>query len=596
MRNLQPDLAVVLRGEHEPSRQDAGAADGMTAMAADGGVMRDVLRHLETQTAYYQQLFENSPDAIVLLDRTGAILDANETFRKTFGYDLEALRGQPPLFVIDADDASAGAIAAFSPRTGDTELPRTAEARKSHDGQRVRVEVFIRPVRDAEDHVFAVYRDVTDRERIFDALDFQLRHDPLTGLVNRAEFDRRVQELLAATAAGAGSCHAVLQIRIGNLKLINDAFGHGVGDLALIEVAGLLQSIVRGDDLLARFGGAEFGALLRECSAEKALAGAERLAAKLGEFRFSWRGHDFSLTANIGIAGLREPLSAAEDVASAADAACQVAMTRGPGRVLLYTDNDRDIIARRNDIDFVARLGDDLENDRFVLFRQDIRALSDAAGGLRLQEILVRHLDPAGRLVLPGVFVPAAERYNVMPAIDRWVLRTVCERLARRPEALAECDVFSINLSGRTLEDEAFAAFARQTLAATGMAPSRLCFEITETAAISNLPAARSLIEDLKELGCAIALDDFGKGMSSFAYLKTLPVDYLKIDGSFIREMRGNSVDYAMTEAINNIGRILGLRTVAEFVENDGILECLETIGVDFAQGYAIHVPERWIG
>lgn len=568
--------------------------DAVLAMVADVTQLFETIEELEKQKAYFKQLFDNSPEGIVLLDRTGAIQEANEGFQKMFGYSLDELVGRTPLSLIVPGDAVDGSMRAFNANVNDNEPARLTSVRQRKDGELVSVEVLAYPlyVNGEARGVFAIYQDTTEKQRALREIEYQARHDALTGLANRVWLSEVIERQLNEQTKRRP--HAFLYIDLDQFKVINDTFGHGIGDRALIEVGELLKTQVRDSDLVARLGSDEFGVLLPNCKGKDAERKAGTILSAIGAYKFVWQGQAFPLGASIGIVELDERMRSVEHALSAADAACYAAKDAGRNRVRVYSPSDEDIASRRNEMTWIARLRAALNEDRFVLFFQEIHGISDASDGVRHREILIRYQDEEGRLVPPGAFVPSAERYGLMPAVDRWVLKKTCVHLANRLRQPGN-EIISINLSGTTLSDETFPKFVKDVVTETGVDATRLCFEITETAAISNLTAARKLIKELKGLGSSIALDDFGSGMSSFSYLRTLSIDYLKIDGTFVREMHKSDVDYAMTEAINRVGKILGLKTVAEFVENQEIYDKLKLIGVDYAQGYGLHVPERWI-
>ncbi|HEX7030776.1 MAG TPA: EAL domain-containing protein [Gammaproteobacteria bacterium] len=567
--------------------------DAALVMAADVTELHELIEELEAQTLYFQQLFANSPDGIVRLDREGRILDVNAAFEEMFGYERDALLGRTPLSLIVAEEDARESLEMFSRNVERKEPVRTMAVRRHKSGRKIEVEILAYPIRgvDKDLGVFAIYHDITERQRVLAELEHQARHDLLTDLVNRGEFMRNIETLLDVARSNR-SRHALLYLDIDQFKVINDTCGHSAGDKAIVELSRLLQSTLRGMDIIARVGGDEFGILMPNCDGDAAMARAQQLQDVIGGWRFTWNTRQFPIAVSIGIVEIDAGLSGVEEVLSAADAACYAAKEKGRNRIQRYDATDAHFVSRKSEMAWVSKLGDAIEKDRIKLFCQEIRPLSPGHGGAH-GEILIRYRDDDGTLVAPGLFVPPAERYNLMPSIDRWVLLTVCERLAQAGKA-AGPGMLSLNVSGTTLSDERFPGFVKRTLAATGVAGTRLCFEITETAAISNLALATRFIDEMKTLGCSIALDDFGSGMSSFSYLRELNVDYLKIDGTFVRNLHVNDVDRAMTEAINNVGKILGLKTIAEFVENEEIVAQLREIGVDYAQGYGVRKPEPW--
>ncbi len=461
------------------------------------------------------------------------------------------------------------------------------------DGIELMIDDSAAPVRNRDGKVVGavmVFYDVSQQHGVPHLLSHQATHDALTGLVNRREFERRLAELFAGAKAGPQH-HALCYIDLDQFKVVNDTCGHTVGDKLLRQLTYLLKQRVRGSDLLARLGGDEFGVLLAACPLDRALGIAEELRRVVTEFRFTWEGHAFALGASLGVTPITPDSVSPEEIMREADSACYVAKEKGRNRVQVYAPGDVELARRHGEMQWVSRINEALAADRFSLHCQPIAPLTD--GRRRHCEILVRMLDERGELVPPMAFIPAAERYGLMPAIDRWVIRTAfgilgrCEHNRRDPH----CAVYNINLSGASLSDDGLADYVNAQLAAHRLAPRSVCFEITETAAIANLGQATGFIAALKGVGCRFALDDFGSGLSSFVYLKNLPVDFIKIDGTFVKDMTADPMDHAMVQSINHIGHVLGIQTVAEFVESDAIIAQLRDLGVDYVQGYGITRP-----
>ena len=416
-------------------------------------------------------------------------------------------------------------------------------------------------------------------------------HDALTGLCNRAEFETRLTQALKS--AGTDNQHALFYLDMDQFKIVNDTCGHVAGDELLKQITILLKGPVREHDTLARLGGDEFGVLLKHCSLTHAEEVAERMLQLVKEFRFVWQDKTFTIGASIGLVMLDNPEQTHTELLRAADMACYAAKDKGRGRVHVYRPDDVELVQRRGEMEWVSQLTHALQDNQFVLHQQRIVALDGATTGPAC-EFLVRLKGRDGQLIMPGAFIPAAERYNLMPKLDRWVLTQAFAHLAQQfaTHQGKNGSIYFINLSGATLGDESYLQFVRDALSRNGIPPQSICFEVTETAAIANLSNALSFIQNVKALGCKVALDDFGTGLSSFSYLKTLTADYLKIDGGFVRDMLQDPMDAAIVAAINNIGHVAGLKTIAEFVENTEIKSQLTEIGVDYAQGYGIHRPE----
>lgn len=463
----------------------------------------------------------------------------------------------------------------------------------ARDGKEYSIEDSAAPIRDREGQIVGavmVFYDVTQMRHTSHLLSYHATHDALTGLVNRREFERRLADLLER-ARSLDEQHAFCYIDLDQFKVINDTCGHVVGDKLLRQLTYLLQEGMQEPDTLARLGGDEFGVLLENCPLSQALKIAESLRQVVKDFRFSWEGRTFDLGASIGLVLIDADSVSSEELMSEADAACYAAKENGRNRVQVYRPGNLELAQRRGEMQWVSRIGQALEENRLVLYCQTIAPLDERQK--RHCEILLRLRDEEGKLVQPIDFLPAAERYNLMPAIDRWVIRNALAVIGQHLRELSgqPGEVFCINLSGASLGEENLERFISEELTLHQVPPHLVCFEITETAAVSNLDLAAALIKGLRAEGCRFALDDFGSGLSSFRYLKFLPVDYLKIDGAFVKGMVDDPVDYAMVQAINTVGHVMGIKTIAEYVENDAILEKLRELGVDYAQGYGISRP-----
>jgi diguanylate cyclase (GGDEF)-like protein/PAS domain S-box-containing protein len=465
------------------------------------------------------------------------------------------------------------------------------------DGNELYIESTAAPIRDAFGNVTGgvlVFHDVSESRELNRRLSYAASHDVLTELVNRREFEQRLERALKSAKARETS-YAVLYLDLDQFKIINDACGHNAGDALLKQIGSLLKAKIRWRDTLARLGGDEFGVLLESCTMDEALRTAEMLRENIAEYRFNWDDRTFRLGVSIGVV----PITAAtDDVASllsAADSACAAAKEAGRNRVYNYQENDIDLMKRRKEMQWAARISNALDENRFELFRQTIQPLQDNAEPGEHYELLIRMRDEQGQLVAPGLFIAAAERYGLMTAIDRWVIQQAFTWLVSEADERERLSLCAINLSGQSLADEKFLPFVIEQFKKSGLSGSRICFEITETAAIASYSQANRFIHALKELGCRFALDDFGTGLSSFGYLKHFPVDFLKIDGSFVKEILHDPIDREMVRSINEIGHLTGKRTIAEFAENAEIITMLRGMGIDYAQGYGVSEPKRLI-
>ena len=462
------------------------------------------------------------------------------------------------------------------------------------DGNELYIESCASPIRDGSGMVCGgvlVFHDVSESRELNRKLSYHASHDILTGLVNRREFESRLERALKSARAREAS-FALCHIDLDQFKIINDNCGHSAGDALLGQVGALLKSKIRWRDTVARLGGDEFGVLLESCSIEEAIRNAEALREAIRNYKFIWEERTFRLGASVGVV----PLSAEnEDVASlmsAADSACAAAKENGRNRVYSFQENDIDLMRRRREMQWAARINNALEDSRFEIYRQVIQPLQVPDQGLHY-ELLLRMRDEAGKIVAPDQFITAAERYGLTPNIDRWMIEHALRWLVSEADEREKLAMCSINLSGQSLGDDKFLPFVIEHFHRSGIDASKICFEITETAAIASFSQANRFIHALKELGCRFALDDFGTGLSSFGYLKHFPVDFLKIDGSFVKEILHDPIDREMVRSINEIGHLTGKQTIAEFAENVEIIEMLRSLGVDYAQGFGIATPQR---
>ncbi len=420
-------------------------------------------------------------------------------------------------------------------------------------------------------------------------LGWQATHDPLTGLVNRSEFAQQVDKA-RRSAAEEGRRHTLVFMDLDQFKVVNDTSGHKAGDELLRQLAAQLRRALRSSDVLARLGGDEFGVLFLDCSVEVGMRLAEALRRVVEGFRFHHGERVYAVGVSMGLVAIDADSPDVDELLAAADAACYVAKEGGRNRIHRHHEADKDVLRRRGEMEWASRITRALDEGRMRIYCQYLKPLRQG-DGLRHYELLLRMVDPEHNVIPPMAFLPAAERYQLAALLDRWVLDQVIEScagtLVEHPDV-----ILSLNISGASLGDEGFQKHLRQRLAEHPGVAASLCLEITETVAIANLDRALELIFDLRGLGCRFALDDFGSGLSSFAYLRSLPVDYLKIDGTFVRDMHQDPVDAAMVEAIHKVARLMGVRTVAEYVEDEASLRMLQEMGVDYAQGYLIHAPE----
>ncbi len=537
-------------------------------------------------------------DGVITTDKLGHVTYLNPVAEEKTGWSMAEACGQPisRILVLMNEETQQAAPSPIEVtlRTGEIAGLAHHSALINRQGVVYSIEDSAAPMRDRANQIIGavlVFHDVSDARRLADEMTYQATHDALTDLVNRREFERRLEKAIQS-ATLHGHQHALAYLDLDQFKIVNDTCGHSAGDELLRQITGLLRLTLRANDTLARLGGDEFGVLLETCPPYFALQIAENLRNIIGDFHFVWDDKTFPISVSIGLVsfgGQGPERKGLTEILRIADSACYTAKDLGRNRIHVYEADDNAMNKRHGELDWYTRIYRAMEQNRLVLYVQKIVSLNGADPYQEHVEILLRLVGEDGQIVPPMAFIPAAERYGLMPEIDRWVIRTAFAHIAGLPHAARS--LFSINLSGGSLNDEKALLFICEQLATSGVPPDSICFEITETAAIANLLNARAFIVALREKGCKFALDDFGSGMSSFAYLKHLPVNFLKIDGCFVKDIVNDGVDAAMVTAINNIGHVMGLETIAEFVENEEILAILSGIGVDFAQGYGIGYP-----
>ena len=547
---------------------------------------------LRLERERYRNLYDHHPSMFFVLDADGVIHSVNDFAQKELGFESTEMVGRPISdFGPDVEQVRNAVRGAIS---GGPSPHRWETRRQKGDGSIIWVRDTARLLTGDADSplsVLVVSEDVTDAYQMAKRLRHQASHDELTGLRNRREFEQQVTDAISESAED-GSSHALLYLDLDQFKLINDSCGHAAGDELLRQLAGVLQEHVRRADIVARLGGDEFGVLMKQCSVSDAMRIADSIRRAVESYRFHWKGKVLVVGASIGVVPLDKDGGTLTQVLAAADSACFGAKDAGRNRVHLYSEADEEIARRSQEMRVAVRLGEAVEQNRLRLYCQPITAVHGDSCTGKHWEFLLRLLDTDEELIMPAAFLPAAERYGLIPRIDRWVVSEALRWLSTHCPNPKPGSMFSINLSGLSVSEPGFIQFLTDTLVDCTFPTSAICFEITETAAISNLVRTREFVRKLKELGCRFALDDFGSGLSSFAYLKSLPVDYIKIDGQFIRDITHEPVSAAMVRSINEIGQMMGVKTVAEFVENEATLAMLQSIGVDFAQGYLLGQPQ----
>lgn len=463
----------------------------------------------------------------------------------------------------------------------------------SQDGTEYPIADSAAPIRDRKGQIIGavmVFHDVTESRYLTHKLSWEANHDALTGLINRRRFEQHLVDAIASVK-DSNHRHALCYLDLDQFKVVNDTVGHIAGDELLRQITALIQQGVRANDMLARLGGDEFGILLNQCSLSQATQIAENLKNLVHQFRFIWNGQTFIIGVSIGVVAIDQTSQNLMELLGAADAACYAAKARGRNCVHIYSLDDSELIKQRGERQLISKITQALETNRFCLYYQKIVSITSKPL-VEHYEILLRMLDENGKIVSPNEFIPAAERYGLITEIDCWVIETLFSNYHKLPEKdVLSQGLYTINLSGASISNNQFMRFLIEQFSRYKIPPETIGFEITETAAIANFEQARYFMGELKKIGCCFALDDFGSGLSSFAYLMNLPVDYLKIDGAFVKNISHNLISQALVEGFNGIAHAMNLETIAEFVEDETILEKLREIGVDYAQGYGIARP-----
>jgi diguanylate cyclase (GGDEF)-like protein/PAS domain S-box-containing protein len=582
-----------------PLRDEAGALTHYAGYILDITERKKNEYELNQARDHAQVTLHSIADAVITTDMNGQIEYLNPSAAKLTGWDSEIARGLPIqrifcLFNEDSREEVEDPIRQCL-ACGETVKMNRDVSLKRHDGESFSIQYSASPILADSGSalgVILVIHDVTETRKMAREISYQSTHDALTGLINRTEFESRLGFAIESTRQAAES-HVVCQLDIDKLKIINDTCCHETGDDMIRSVATAMQGCLRDSDVLGRIGGDEFGILLKNCTLDAAVEIAGSMLTAIRKVSFSSGDRSYDVCASIGVAPVTMASESLAQIMSQIDLACYAAKDSGGDRFRLYESGDEYLVRRHDEMKWVTRLNEAIKSDRLTLYYQDIVPVKPDVAAGRHFEVLVRMLDEEGNIVPPDMFLPAAERYNLITSLDRWVVGHTFSWYAGHAMAeMQELDTISINLSGASVTDDGFLDFIKSQLVTHEVPPAIVCFEITETAAIANLQAATGFINELKQLGCRFALDDFGSGLSSFSYLKNLPVDYLKIDGSFVRDMETDAIDCAMVNSIHQLGKVIGTKTIAEFVENDGILAKLAEMGVEYAQGYGISRPQ----
>ena len=536
-------------------------------------------------------------DAVITTNINGEIEYMNHVASALTAWSLEDARNKPVQDVFRIEDLDTGEPihdVVMSCLDDGITINKSTLCLASKDGHKKDIESSISPILKTSgkaEGVVIVFHDETQRRQLESTIKHQAAHDPLTDLLNRDAFDIELSDHVY-DAKNNNKNHVLCYLDLDRFKLINDTAGHNAGDQCLIQVTSLIQSCIRSDDILSRLGGDEFGLILKNCNQKSVLKISSNISNAISMMEFNWDDCDYKIGVSIGINPLDKNTQDANDAIRKADLACYTAKDQGKNQIYVYEEQDSELIKRQEETYWASRISDAIDNNRLCLYAQPIVALKNTYPHYSHVEILVRLLDENNQLIAPNAFIPAAERYNLMNLIDRKVIYETFSFVKKYSEQDENNTHYSINLSGNTLSDKGIVKYIQEMVARFEIDTKLICFEITETIAVKNLNYAQKLIKDLKSIGFKFALDDFGSGLSSFQYLKTLPVDFLKIDGSFVADMVNNNIDRAMVAAINEVGHTMGIQTIAEYVENDQIIRKLQDIKVDFGQGYGIEQPK----
>jgi diguanylate cyclase (GGDEF)-like protein/PAS domain S-box-containing protein len=553
---------------------------------------------LRKQERWATAVLDSIQDGIITTDVDNGINFMNPMAESISGWKESDATAIPIDEVLKIHNDSGELFFDFSTPAADTEHESPVSFENSilenKAGNYINVEGAISHIRDRDGQIegrVITFRDTTEMRRLSDTISYQASHDTLTGIANRDSFSKSLTALYNESQL-EGNTHGLIYIDLDQFKVINDTCGHAAGDDLLVKTTGIIQNVVRNSDICARLGSDEFGILLENSTKDQTKFIAERLHNRFASEKLVWDNNVFNISCSIGVVMITADSGGVNLILAAADDACFLAKEQGGNRIKIYETSGNVFLRRRGEMAWISRITKALEEDRFCLYYQIIAPLQRSDGGRNKYEILVRMIDTDGSLIMPADFIPAAERYTLMPRLDRWIISAALKHHARiYGNSGGDGEVFSLNVSAASLNDESFLSFITNLLKETEVSPHSVCIELTETTAISNMAIASRFINNLKAIGCTFALDDFGSGFSSFSYLKNLPVDFLKIDGSFVKDIDEDHVNRSMVEAMNTLAHTMGKQTIAEFVTNSEIMGLLSSMGVDFGQGYEIAKP-----
>lgn len=584
---------ILVNGMEGVSKVEIDQKDEIGKLADSYNQMIDFIGQSTVSKSYLRNVISNISDALVVADADFCIETVNEATKKMFGYSKEELVGS--------------SVSIFFPQIQEQVIEHWKNTIITHrqysdyeviihTKEKNAIPVLISSTVMTEDnsgqvHFVCIAKDISERKKSEESIRYQANHDMLTGLSNRYALEKEIQACSNMILLYPEEMSMFLFLDLDKFKIVNDVCGHHAGDELIKHLTLMMKQNLREQDTLARIGGDEFGVLLNGISQVEGLEIAENLCETVKKFRFVWEEKVFTLGVSIGAVIINRDLYEVSKVISAADQACYISKENGGNRVQLFSESEQEFSLREEEMQVMPSITKAFEENRFLLVYQDIVRVSDKV--LSGYEALIRLKDEQGQLVSPGTFLPAAQRYNKLTDIDRWVITNFCKNYDFHQIGSIENDfIYNINISATSINAEGFLEFICHQFEEHQVPPQRVCFEITETSAVSNFVKAKEFIQELKKLGCRFALDDFGSGLSSFTYLKYLPVDYIKIDGIIVNDIDTNKIDYALVSSINEIAHLMGMKTIAEYVENEDIFNCLREIGVDYAQGFWLGEPK----
>ena len=593
------DVWVTLNAHYRYN--DQGRPEGIEGVARDTTEARQAREKLFKEKELWKVTLDSIADGVITTDLKGNVIYLNGVAESKTGWSRQRARNRPLEDILKLVNEKDNLpitlpVASWLQDGVKASLDEPAELQTPDQENNCSIELTGAPIRDSQSRIIGsvtVFHDVTKLRTLTTQLSYQATHDALTGLINRAKFDNHLEQAIVS-AGQEDNNHALFYIDLDQFKIVNDTCGHQAGDELLVQVTGMLRDALRESDILARLGGDEFGVLLSGCSLSKAKQIAESLRKLVEDFRFSWQDRVFRIGASIGVVPITESNTSLTELLKAVDTACYVAKENGRNQVHVSLPDDAAVADQHGQMQWMQRIQHAIDDDDFILYGQPIFDISGRTHQCRHVEVLLRMVEGRGsdseRLIPPNAFIPAAERYHIMPAVDRWVIRKTLGWLSETEQDSGI--TYTINLSGQSLSDKDMFNFISKQISDSGADPKRICFEITESAVIANMNTAQQFVKALRDLGCLLALDDFGAGLSTFDYLKQLPVDYVKLDGSMIRDVVNSRISQAMVHAVNYVAHEMGMKTVAEYAESEEIIAALQTLSIDYAQGHALGKPE----